>query len=259
MKLTADGRPSARKHGYTVRWEKAARRFLAKHPTCARFGIDPKCKVWPQRWITSGPTMGISGCSGLAAIGRGCVSRVIAERHWQSGEQSRSRSAWISTACRWTRSTTGTRSRIDPHRCARTGEEHVGWVRYRELYGASTGLHKLKPERGAVWGRVYPLSGSISWRAAVLLPAAHLPFKPPAVARRQRRRRQAQSRMQFAKPFHLLPHETTLKLWRISSTASISGGRQHVGHAQRLVELRLNLAHGGSGRGRRDGPRQTCR
>jgi len=41
-------------------------------------------------------------------------------------------------------------------------------------------------------------------------------------------------------PSHfLLPHETTLKLWRISSTASISGGRQHVGHAQRLVGLRL--------------------
>ena len=59
----------------------------------------------------------------------------------------------------------------------------------------------MKPERGAVWGRVYPLSGSISWRAAVLLPAAHLPIKPPAVARRQRRRRQAQSGMQFAKPF----------------------------------------------------------
>ena len=44
MKLAADGRPSARKRGYTKRWEKAARRFLAKHPTCARFGIDPKCK-----------------------------------------------------------------------------------------------------------------------------------------------------------------------------------------------------------------------
>ena len=44
MKLAADGRPSARKRGYTVRWEKAARRFLAKHPTCARFGIDPKCR-----------------------------------------------------------------------------------------------------------------------------------------------------------------------------------------------------------------------
>ena len=44
MKLAADGRPSARKRGYTVRWEKAARRFLNKHPTCARLGIDPKCK-----------------------------------------------------------------------------------------------------------------------------------------------------------------------------------------------------------------------
>ena len=93
-----------------------------------------------------------------------------------------------------------------------------------ELHGDHTGLHKLKPERGAVWGRVYPLSGSISWRAAVLLPAAHLPIKPPAVARRQRRRRQAQSGMQFAKPFPP-PSRKTLKLWRISSTASISGGR----------------------------------
>ena len=147
---------------------------------------------------------------------------------------------------------------IDPHRCARTGEEHVGWVRAGELDGASTGLHKLKPERGAVWGRVYPLSGSISWRAAVLLPAAHLPIKPPAVARRQRRRRQAQSGMQFAKPFPP-PSRNNFETLRISSTASISGGRQHVGHAQRLVGLRLNLAHGGSGRGRRDGPRQTCR
>ena len=44
MKLAADGRPSARKRGYTVRWEKAARRFLNKHLTCARLGIDPKCK-----------------------------------------------------------------------------------------------------------------------------------------------------------------------------------------------------------------------
>jgi 5-methylcytosine-specific restriction enzyme A len=44
MKLAADGRPSARKRGYTVRWEKAARRFLNKHLTCARFGIDPKCR-----------------------------------------------------------------------------------------------------------------------------------------------------------------------------------------------------------------------
>ena len=97
-----------------------------------------------------------------------------------------------------------------PHRCARTAARTDAPGRGRtcrmghrtgEVDGASTGLHKLKPERGAVWGRVYPLSGSISWRAAVLLPAAHLPIKPPAVARRQRRRRQAQSGMQFAKPF----------------------------------------------------------
>ena len=85
--------------------------------------------------------------------------------------------------------------RQDGRRTCRMGQ------RTGEVDGASTGLHKLKPERGAVWGRVYPLSGSISWRAAVLLPAAHLPIKPPAVARRQRRRRQAQSGMQFAKPF----------------------------------------------------------
>jgi len=44
MKLAADGRRTARQRGYTVRWEKAARRFLKQHPTCARFGIDPKCK-----------------------------------------------------------------------------------------------------------------------------------------------------------------------------------------------------------------------
>ena len=43
MRLTSDGRPSARKRGYTVRWEKAARRFLRKHPTCAMFGRDTKC------------------------------------------------------------------------------------------------------------------------------------------------------------------------------------------------------------------------
>ena len=52
MKLAADGRPAARQRGYTVRWEKAARRFLAKHPTCARFGSIPSAEVWPQRWIT---------------------------------------------------------------------------------------------------------------------------------------------------------------------------------------------------------------
>jgi 5-methylcytosine-specific restriction enzyme A len=44
VKPTRDKRPSARKRGYTTRWGKAARRFLKHHPTCARFGIDPKCK-----------------------------------------------------------------------------------------------------------------------------------------------------------------------------------------------------------------------
>ena len=50
--------------------------------------------------------------------------------------------------------------RQDGRRTCRMGH------RTGEVDGASTGLHKLKPERGAVWGRVYPLSGSISWRAA---------------------------------------------------------------------------------------------
>ena len=81
MKLAADGRPSARKRGYTVRWEKAARRFLKKHPTCARFGIDPKCKGLAERWITSCRTTEISGCSGVAATGRDYVDHVTAERH----------------------------------------------------------------------------------------------------------------------------------------------------------------------------------
>ena len=40
---TSDERPSARQRGYTVRWEKAARRFLKRHPTCAQFGKDVKC------------------------------------------------------------------------------------------------------------------------------------------------------------------------------------------------------------------------
>ena len=40
---TSDERPSARQRGYTVRWEKAARRFLKRHPTCAQFGKDAKC------------------------------------------------------------------------------------------------------------------------------------------------------------------------------------------------------------------------
>ena len=43
MRLIPDGRPSARKRGYTVRWEKAARGFLLKHPVCTRFGKDKGC------------------------------------------------------------------------------------------------------------------------------------------------------------------------------------------------------------------------
>ena len=45
----------------------------------------------------------------LAATGRDCVSHVTAERRSRNGEQSQCSSAWISTACRWTRRTTGTR------------------------------------------------------------------------------------------------------------------------------------------------------
>ena len=48
MRLTSDGRPSARKRGYTVRWEKAARRFLLKHPVCTRFGKDKGCTTVAQ-------------------------------------------------------------------------------------------------------------------------------------------------------------------------------------------------------------------
>ena len=42
MRLTSDGRPSARTRGYTVRWEKAARRFLRKHPMCAMLRAKTK-------------------------------------------------------------------------------------------------------------------------------------------------------------------------------------------------------------------------
>ena len=38
MRLTSDGRPSARKRGYTVRWEKAARRFLPQAPNVRHVG-----------------------------------------------------------------------------------------------------------------------------------------------------------------------------------------------------------------------------
>jgi 5-methylcytosine-specific restriction enzyme A len=48
MRWTSDGRPSARKRGYTVRWEKAARRFLLKHPVCTRFGKDKGCTAIAQ-------------------------------------------------------------------------------------------------------------------------------------------------------------------------------------------------------------------
>ena len=110
MKLAADGRPGARARGYTVRWQKTARRFLAKHPTCARFGIDPKCKglaaevdhIVPHGgdlrlfWDKQELAGSVQGLSQSEDAGRAAIKAAAAPRR-------------ISTACRWIRNIRGTR------------------------------------------------------------------------------------------------------------------------------------------------------
>jgi hypothetical protein len=80
MQLTSDGRPSARERGYTVRWEKAARRFLLKHPVCTRFGKDKGCTAVAQHVDHVTPTVEISDSSGTAVIGRGSANHVTTGR-----------------------------------------------------------------------------------------------------------------------------------------------------------------------------------
>lgn len=45
MGIAADGRLSARERGYTWRWQQAAKRYLKSHPTCARAGEHPDCRI----------------------------------------------------------------------------------------------------------------------------------------------------------------------------------------------------------------------
>ena len=67
---TSDERPSARQRGYTVRWEKAARRFLKRHPTCAQFGKDAKC-------------IGIAKCVDHIIPHKGDLRLFWDKRNWQ--------------------------------------------------------------------------------------------------------------------------------------------------------------------------------
>ena len=84
MRLTSDGRPSARKRGYTVRWEKAARRFLLKHPVVRALAKIKAALPLPSMSITSNPMVETSGSSGTAVIGKGSANHVTTARRQRS-------------------------------------------------------------------------------------------------------------------------------------------------------------------------------
>ena len=85
---TSDERPSARQRGYTVRWEKAARRFLKRHPTCAQFGKDVKCTGLAKHVDHIKPHGGDGrlfwDCSNWQPLCIGCHSRKTARERSRS-------------------------------------------------------------------------------------------------------------------------------------------------------------------------------